>query len=175
MRVHAFKLFLLLARPLQILAFVCSSFMVAPQARGNLAQLSWDIEASTERVILDVATRHSKRLTVRVLDAEGRPLRGVAVTVTVPGEGPGATLDDGRTEVTKMSDRGGRVSVRVKPTTNPGPWDLRVRADRDGETREIGVSVTNGLADRSERKALAGGTFVLMISAVLFIMTVSML
>jgi protocatechuate 3,4-dioxygenase beta subunit len=79
---------------------------------NHAAAVSISADRSNRTQTATVETRYPRRLTARVVDANGRPIEGASVTFTLPSAatGAGATFLSGETQATRLTDRSGRAS-----------------------------------------------------------------
>lgn len=94
----------------------------------------------------NMETRTMAPLVVQVLDREARPVEGADVTFRFPASGPSAIFANGERSQIFRTNSDGQVAATGWMATGLGRFQVKVTANRRGETGEATVSMTN--ADR---------------------------
>jgi len=100
---------------------------------------------------IDKATQ--RNLTVRVEEKFGNPGKGIPVTFTLPGSGPGGYFKNNQKNVTVTTDEKGYATVRgFHPNDQPGQYEIRITAAApDGEIRAA-MPQTNAAVTAEEQE-----------------------
>ena len=109
--------------------------------------------ANTRNVVRQIAPRP---LTVRIQDSNGRPIAGAIVEFSAPEGGPSGVFENDSFTISVVSDVDGLASARgYHPNSITGAYNIRARAQFEGETVTTGIPQTNIEQQRSRRKMIA--------------------
>ena len=98
-------------------------------------------------------------ITVRVVDRENQPVRGVRVTFTTPDTGPSGDFASGLNTLTTLTNEDGiAVALEFRPNEIVGAYQVQVRAEYLGEVATVAIRQTNVAGKKSLTKyiVLAG-------------------
>jgi len=81
---------------------------------------------------------------VQVVDANGEPVAGAAVTFLLPASGPSATFGDNSLSLTAQTDRRGMAAARgLRPNRVEGQFRIRVTTSWAGQSVSATLTQTN--------------------------------
>jgi hypothetical protein len=108
-------------------------------------------------------TTDSDPVSVRVLDATGAPVKGVAVAFQLPMKGPGGDFLRGRAPakrfVTQTNDKGVASVKKFRANSEPGDFTVHVAASYSGHTAAVELRQRNVDLARSNADVKPGGLF----------------
>jgi hypothetical protein len=101
----------------------------------------------------------SRRITVEVRDAQGRPAAGARVTFRLPAEAPTGRFASGLPLESFMTSSDGKATVYgIRWSATPGIAKVLVSASLQGERSELEIPVEVSASAQPERVARAGGS-----------------
>jgi hypothetical protein len=118
-----------------------------------------------EGAINNISLHRAKEPVVRVVDEDGHPLPGLAVTFVLPSQGAGGSFSNGQASLTVMTDANGQAVGRgLRPNGTAGQFQIRVTTSLGGQVATANIMQTNAApaqAGGSSKKilivALIGG------------------
>jgi len=114
----------------------------------------------------NVGQRSTDNPTVRVDDAEGKPVAGASVVFTLPTEGPGGVFPNGsKTLIVTTDDKGIATATAMRLNGIPGRLQIHVNASWRGNSGRLTITQFN-VSVAGKRSGSGGGKVVLAVLAV---------
>jgi hypothetical protein len=144
------------------LAVLCEILMFyAGLAQPSIAQAT--AQAKLRIVVVDgegaknVAQQiAAKQLTVRVLDADNRPVEGAAVTFIAPASGPSGDFTNDSKSIRIVTNSDGVANAGpYHPNATTGAYLIQVRTEFQGALATVNISQMNVGESKSHKKMIA--------------------
>jgi hypothetical protein len=144
-----------------LLAFLLIGVPLAPPAAAQVPQGAAPmlnlVIVEGDGAINNIKQRTQRETIVQVEDANHRPVAGAAVAFTLPTNGASGTFANGGHSITTVTDSQGRASVRLKPNSTQGKYEMHVTASQGSNIATAVVTQTNALVAGAAVGAAAAG------------------
>jgi hypothetical protein len=144
-----------------LLALLLIGIPLAPPATAQVAQGAAPmlnlVIVEGEGAINNIKQRTQRETIVQVEDSNHRPVAGAAVAFTLPGNGASGTFANGGRSITTVTDSQGRASVRLRPNSTQGKFEIHVTASQGGNIATGVIVQTNAMIAGAAAGAAAAG------------------
>jgi hypothetical protein len=131
--------------------------LYAALAQPSIAQARFRIEVVEGEGAKNVAQQiAAKQLTVRVLDANNRPVEGASVTFTAPETGPSGDFTNDSKSIRLLTNADGVANAGpYHPNATTGVYLIQVRAEFQRALATVNISQMNVEQGKSHKKMIA--------------------